>query len=256
MDLVAYYDAYWRRADDTFDHDRLALLEQHIQPGQDVLEVDCGPGVLAARMRDKGARVRATDLSAVAVERARAKGIPCQQVDIDTEALPFDNGRFDVVVSNSAIEHRFFHERSFDECVRVLKPGGQFIVCLPNIAHLICRWWILTGRFPYVANSPTDAMHLRFFTVHEAMALCRARGLEVISVQGSASLWAEGFYPAFWRKHRLRKLFTWLARIWPSLFGRDFVITAIKHSAGWAREASSPRSILPPRRRRRPEARR
>lgn len=228
MNLVAYYDAYWSQVDDTFDHERLALLAKHIRPGQKVLEVDCGPGVLAAKMRDLGAEVMATDLSAVAVARTRAKGIPCIQVDIDSEPLPFEDGQFDVVVSNSAIEHRFFHEKAFDECIRVLKPGGRFVVCLPNIAHLICRWWILTGRFKYVPNAPTDAMHLRFFTVREAIELCRARGVQVISVEGSASLWAHEFYPPLWRKRRLRKLITWLARVWPSMFGRDFVLVGVK----------------------------
>jgi methionine biosynthesis protein MetW len=232
MDLVAFYDAYWRQADDTFDHDRLALVAKHIHPGQEVLEVDCGPGVLAAIMRDKGAEVTATDLSAVAVERARAKGLRCLQVDIDTEPLPFEDACFDAVVSNSAIEHRFFHEKAFDECTRVLKPGGQFIVCLPNVAHLICRWWLLTGRFPYVANSPTDKMHLRFFTVREAAALCRARGVDVVSVEGSASLWARDFYPSLWRRRRLKRPITWLARLWPSMFGRDFVMAGIKRSSG------------------------
>ena len=231
MDLVAYYDAYWRQADDTFDQDRLSLLAKHVQAGEQVLEVDCGPGVLAARLRDAGADVTATDLSAVAVARTQAKGIPCTQVSTDTEPLPFDDAHFDVVVSNSAIEHRFFHEKAFNECVRVLQPGGRFIVCLPNVAHLICRWWVLTGRFPYVVNSPTDQMHLRFFTVREAKALCEGRGLSVVSVEGSASLWAREFYPPLWRKHRLRRAITWLARVWPSMFGRDFVMVSVKSHA-------------------------
>jgi methionine biosynthesis protein MetW len=228
MNMVAYYDAYWSQADDTFDLERLALLSKHVTAGQDVLEVDCGPGVLAAQMRDKGAHVTATDLSSVAVARARAKGIDCRQVVIDEQPLPFADNSYDVVVSNSAIEHRFFHEKALDECVRVLKPGGTLVLCLPNIAHLICRWWVLTGRFPYVLNSPTDAMHLRFFTVREARLLCERRGLRVISVEGSASLWAKDFYPVVWRKVRLRRLITWLARVWPSLFGRDFVMVARK----------------------------
>lgn len=228
MNLVDYYDAYWSQADDTFDHDRLELLAKHIRGGEHVLEVDCGPGVLASIIRDRGADVTATDISSVAAERARAKGIPCTQVDIDAEALPFEDSAFDLVISNSAIEHRFFHERALDECVRVLAPGGRFVLCLPNIAHIICRWWVLTGRFPYVLNSPTDAMHIRFFTVREAMSLCRARGLVVTSVEGSASLWAQDFYPKLWRKHRLRPLITWLARVWPAMFGRDFVIVAVK----------------------------
>ena len=240
--MVAFYDAYWRKADDTFDEERLLLLAKHVLPGQQVLEVDCGPGVLAAMMRDRGADVVATDLSAVAVERARAKGIPATRVVIDREPLPFEDNRFDMVVSNSAIEHRFHHERALDECVRVLAPGGRLILCLPNIAHLFCRWWVLRGRFPYVENGPTDAMHLRFFTVSEATSLCRERGLDVLSVEGSASLWARSFYPGLWRKRRLRRPITWLARVWPSMFGRDFVIVARK--TGTVSRVTAPTDVV------------
>jgi methionine biosynthesis protein MetW len=228
MDLVKYYDDYWSQADDTFDHARLALIADRIRPGERVLEVDAGPGVLASQMRARGADVTTTDLSAVAVERTRQKGIPAQQVDLDTVDLPFPDGSFDTVVSNSAIEHRFFHKRSLSECARVVRPGGRFIVCLPNIAHWKCRLWVLGGRFPYVKNSPTDEMHLRFFTVAEARRLCRAQGLVPVEADGSASLWAKDFYPALFRKRGVREAYTWLARRWPSMFARDFVLVCRK----------------------------
>jgi len=245
VDLVAYYDAYWRQADDSFDHERLDLLVARIEPGERVLEVDCGPGVLAARMRDeRGAIVMGTDLSIVAVERARAKGIPAVQVDLDSEPLPFEDDSFDTVVSNSAIEHRFFFDRSLDECIRVLRPGGKFIICLPNIAHWLCRWWLLLGRFPYIVNSPTDFMHIRFFTVREAVRLLEQRGIQVIEVDGSASLWAKEFYPAIVRKRRFHRIYKWLAHVWPSLFSRDFVLVGRKlgerqEKESVAREVSS-----------------
>jgi len=228
MNLVDFYDAYWEHADDTFDLERLDLIASRVGSGEHVLEVDCGPGVLADRMRQRGAQVTGTDLSIVAVRRAQAKGIQAQQVDVDTSSLPFNDSSFDTVVSNSMMEHRFFPERTLDECVRVLRPGGKFIVCLPNTAHWICRWWILTGRFPYVRNSPTDMLHLRFFTVSEAKRLCRERGLRVQEVDGSSSLWAKEFYPAVIRWRRLRPLYTWLAHHWPSLFARDFVLVCQK----------------------------
>ena len=229
MDLVAYYDAYWRQADDSFDHERLDLLVTRVNPDEHVLEIDCGPGVLAARMRDeRGAKVTATDLSGVAVERARAKGIPAVQVDLDSEPLPFENGSFDTVVSNSAVEHRFFFDRCLDEAIRVLRPGGKLVICLPNIAHWLCRWWLLRGRFPYIANSPTDFMHIRFFTIHEAVRLLRQRGAKVTEVDGSVSLWAKEFYPAIVRKRRFRRICKWLAHKWPSLFSRDFVLVGYK----------------------------
>jgi SAM-dependent methyltransferase len=126
------------------------------------------------------------------------------------------------------IEHRFFPEKSLDECMRVLKPGGKFIVCLPNIAHWLCRWWIVTGRFPYVENSPTDMLHIRFFTVSDVKRLCKERGLQVLEVDGSASLWAKDFYPRWIRSRRLRGLYSKLAHLYPSLFARDFVVVCQK----------------------------
>lgn len=228
MNLADFYDAYWLRTDDTFDLDRLGLIASRVSAGERVLEVDCGPGVLARMMVERGAAVEATDLSRVAVERARAKGISAQQVDLDLDPLPFAASSFDTVVSNSMIEHRFFPERTLDECARVLKPGGKFVVCLPNTAHWLCRWWIINGRFPYVANSPTDRLHIRFFTVSEAEKLCRERRLTVVAVDGSASLWAKEFYPSWLRSRRLRGVNTWLAHHWPSMFARDFVLVCRK----------------------------
>ena len=71
MNLAEYYDAYWQKIGDNFDQVRLRLISERIQPGEDVLEVDCGPGVMAEMMRARGATVRGTDLSGVAVQRAR-----------------------------------------------------------------------------------------------------------------------------------------------------------------------------------------
>ncbi len=228
MNLAEYYDAYWRKMGDTFDLARLRLIAERIGPGENVLEVDCGPGVLAEMMRERGATVVGTDLSAVAVDRARAKGFEVTQVDLDTEALPFAGETFETVVSNSAIEHRFFFDRSLDECVRVLRKGGKFLLCLPNVAHWRCRLWILFGRFPYMRNSPTDLTHLRFFTIREAEELLKRRGIKVLERDGSASLWVKEFYPTLLRWPAIRDIYTWLAHKWPSLFARDFVLVGRK----------------------------
>ncbi len=228
MNLTEYYDEYWREHGDTFDTSRLIIIVERIAPGDDVLEVDCGPGVLAAMMVARGATVRGTDMSQVAVERALAKGIPCQKVDLDSEPLPFADNSAAIVVSNSAIEHRFFSEKSLAECIRVLKPGGTFIICLPNTAHWICRLWLLFGRFPYVRNSPLDQTHLRFFTVHEAKRLCKKYGAPAHTVDGYASLWVRGFYPRPFRWRPVAAVYNRLARLYPSLFARDFVLVCKK----------------------------
>jgi len=75
MDLSRFYDAYWQEKGDLFDHERLNQIADHVQPGERVLALDCGPGVMARKLADRGAQVIGVDMSAVAVARAREKGI-------------------------------------------------------------------------------------------------------------------------------------------------------------------------------------
>ncbi len=232
MDFVRFYDAYWLSKGDRVDRDRLGLLAVHVHAGERVLQVDGGPGWLAEMMQARGASVVMTDLSAVAVERARARGVEARQWEIDAGPLPFDSGAFDVVVSDSQLEHRFDPDTALDEMVRVLRPGGRLILLLPNTAHWRVRWWLLRGRFPYLPNTPTDWLHLRFFTVSDTKAQLAARGLRVEHLDGSASLWVRGLYPAWLGRGLPAKVYRRLARRWPSFFARDFIIVARRTGPG------------------------
>lgn len=229
MDFEAFYDAYWQQQGDTFDRRRQKLLLRHIRPGERVLQVDCGPGVLARRLLDLGARVVGTDLSTEALRRARARGIAVYQVNLDRQPLPFADGSFDVVLSDSQLEHRVDYVHYLDECVRVLRhPGGRLVLCVPNAAHWRVRWWLLRGRFPYVADTPTDWLHLRFFTLHELRRLLAERGVQIELADGYHSLWVRGLYPD-WLRHRWpARLYEWLTHRWPTLFARDLVIVGRK----------------------------
>ncbi|HID34156.1 MAG TPA: class I SAM-dependent methyltransferase, partial [Anaerolineae bacterium] len=125
MDLVAWYEAYWAAKDDTVDHSRLDLMLPWVQSGQRVFQLDGGPGMLAERMvKERGAEVVMTDLTHQATRRAQAKGLNASQLDIAEQDIPWPDASFDVVVSDSAIEHHFDPARSFDELARILKPGG------------------------------------------------------------------------------------------------------------------------------------
>jgi methionine biosynthesis protein MetW len=228
VDFEAFYDAYWQQQGDTFNRRRQDLLARHVRAGDRVLQVDCGPGVLAARLAEMGAAVVGTDLSGEAVRRARARGIDACQVDLDRKPLPFDDSSFDVVVTDSQIEHRVDYGRYLDECVRVLRRGGRLVMCVPNTAHWRVRWWLLRGRFPTVEHTPTDWLHLRFFTLHELRELLAGRGMVIEHVDGSASLWVPGLYPHWLRGGRPARLYEWLTHRRPTLFGRDLILLAMK----------------------------
>jgi SAM-dependent methyltransferase len=67
----------------------------------------------------------------------------------DVRALPFGSGAFDLVVSNSTLDH-FEHatdiDRSLRELARVLRPGGRLILTLDNPSNPIVA---LRNRLPF-----------------------------------------------------------------------------------------------------------
>lgn len=105
-----------------------------IVPGERVLDVGCGTGVVtravATRVAPNG-RVLGIDPSptmlSVAREIAEREGL-LGQIDFrvgDARALPVDDAAFDVVLAITALSHTTDAERAIPELLRVVRPGGQ-----------------------------------------------------------------------------------------------------------------------------------
>lgn len=233
MDLCAYYDTHWTELPEgEVDFDRLSMIVSRVEPGEKVLEAGCGPGFLAKLLHERGAEVYGTDVSRVGAERTGRRGIPTQQVDLDTTKLPFDDQSFDTVVCNSNLEHLFYLDDNIAECLRVLKVGGKFIWMEPNTGHWRYRLWLLFGRFPYIPNSPTDPYHIRHLTAYEMRRHCERNGVEVVELLGHAGLWCEGLYPKWFYKRGIGRLvhgvYPTLVRLRPSFFARYLFVRGEK----------------------------
>jgi len=105
-------------------------------------------------------------------------------------------------------------------------PTGAIV--LPNAAHWRCRWWLLRGHFPYVRGTPTDFTHLRFFTLNEIRHWLSDRDIAIQHVDGSASLWVRGLYPAWFRRPPFATLYVRLAHRFPTFFARDLIVIGRK----------------------------
>src|ERR1041385_3464103 len=97
-----------------------------------VLEIAAGTGVVTralAATLDTDTQIIATDLNQAMLDQAAATGTErageWQQTDAQT--LPFDNGRFDVVVCQFGAMFFPDRARAFAEARRVLRPGGTFV---------------------------------------------------------------------------------------------------------------------------------
>ena len=99
-----------------------------IGPGMRVLDVAAGTGNAAVVAAQRGAAVVASDLTPelLAAGRARpdAAGLDLDWVEGDAEALPFEDGAFDVVLSSIGVMFAPHHQAAADELVRVVRPGG------------------------------------------------------------------------------------------------------------------------------------
>ncbi len=102
-----------------------------LQPGEHVLDIGSGPGLLATEMAEEvGAdgRVHGIDPSDSMLEIARHSETPVDYGLGNALALPFADEQFDVAVSTQVYEYVDDIEGALAEARRVLRPGGRLLV--------------------------------------------------------------------------------------------------------------------------------
>jgi SAM-dependent methyltransferase len=99
-----------------------------IRPGDRVLDVAAGTGNAAIPAALAGARVIASDLTpellATGEALAAERGASLDWEVADAEALPYEDGAFDAVLSCVGVMFAPHHQAAADELVRVCRPGG------------------------------------------------------------------------------------------------------------------------------------
>lgn len=99
------------------------------QPGELILDLGCGDGVLTLQIMQSGARVIGLDASEAMVEAARGRGVDAfvadaQALDLADQAARF--GQFDAAFSNAALHWMLDPDAVASGVFSVVKPGGRF----------------------------------------------------------------------------------------------------------------------------------
>lgn len=117
----------------------MRVLESTRHPGESlpygtVLELGAGTGFFSLNLKQAGLveDVHVCDLSPGMVAAAKANaqrlGFTIEGQVADAEALPFRDDSFDLVVGHAVLHHIPDVEAALREVLRVLRPGGRFVI--------------------------------------------------------------------------------------------------------------------------------
>ena len=141
----------------TFGQDSLwrKNVRKHADPGMKVLEVGCGPGSFAEDITDVDLTCldpspEMLKVAKIRVDKARAKRgeDPADYVLAIAESIPLPNDVFDRVFCLFSFRDFQNKKKGLEEILRVLKPGGQLVICDAGKANwlhgLAGRIWMST----------------------------------------------------------------------------------------------------------------
>ena len=173
------------------------------RPGERILDLGCGDGVLSKRLADLGCDVVAVDASADMVHAARLLGLDARVVD--ARALPFE-GEFDAVFTNAALHWMGPPEAILRGIARALKPGGRMAGECGGHGNVEIILGALKAAFRERGLDPDRVTPWYFANVEEYEALFETLGLVPDSIvlfprptplPGSLNDWLETFAQNF-----------------------------------------------------------
>src|SRR6267154_4108807 len=179
-------------------------------PEDTVLDVACGPGLLACAFARVAQHATGVDMTPAMLEQARKtqqeqglKNVSWQAGDV--YSLPFPSAQFSIVSSRFAFHHLQDPMAALDEMKRVCKPGGRIVVA--DMAPLPEKSAALNA-----AELLRDPSHVRAMPVDELCGLFEQAGLSTPQVtsyrlEGELEDLLSRSFPNEGDADRVRKLF-------------------------------------------------
>jgi methionine biosynthesis protein MetW len=170
-----------------FESDRYDLALRHAKGGERVMDIGCGEGDLLIQLNNSYNEVWGIDISELRIDRVRKKinqmdSIHVRQEDANMK-LEFPDHYFDTIIVIAVLEHVFDPYEFIHECHRLLHPGGQLIIDVPNVAFFPNRLRLLVGLLPITSNQRGwDGGHLHYFTKSTLKKLIQDMGFEISTI--------------------------------------------------------------------------
>ena len=202
-----------------------------------VLDVGAAQGLLGRLLRRDGLTIDAVEPDPAWADDARPYYRSVVAAAIEDAPLP--DATYRVVVCADVLEHTVDPVGVLRKLQRAATPDAEFIVSLPNVAHLSARLLLLSGRFPQMERGIFDRTHLHFYTRRTALEMLAAAGLEPMRV-ASTPVPLEQVWPPDASRTLLRALMRMQGlalAVAPGLFAFQWLILARRPRTSGAGES-------------------
>jgi SAM-dependent methyltransferase len=200
--------------------------------GAKVLDFGCGSGTVVHMLREAGVDAYGVDVRWEGAEFPDLTQLPLAESGHlryyeAGEELPFEEGEFDLIISNQVIEHLEDLDAAVDAMTRVLAPGGRLYHHYPSR---------MTLREPHLGVPM--AHRLKPGSLRTAwVSLIRRLGFGIGQNDSS---------PRAWAKSRLEYMDEWTSYRWPHEVEAAFADLgpALHHEIDYCRFRGSERPVL------------
>ena len=151
------------------------LNHARVVPGGKYLDVGCGLGEMVAGMARLGMEAEGVEPSKAAVDRAKSLGLKVHLGMLHDAQFP--DSTFDSVSLYHVLEHTPNPVAILTECRRILNPGGEIVVGVPNFGSLVRS---LVGWTWSACDLPR---HMQHFCQSSIRCVAGRAGLTVEAIQ-------------------------------------------------------------------------
>ncbi len=168
-------------------HSSYYYFKRWVGKDQDVLDIGCGEGFFAEKLAEDNNRVIGVDILADPICKKSFENYLC--LDLNAGFAKGASGMagktFDRILLQDILEHVQSPMQLLLDCQRLLKPSGQVLVSVPNVANITVRLSLLFGNFNYRERGILDKTHIRFFTRKSVHAMLAETGYDIVATKTS-----------------------------------------------------------------------
>lgn len=210
-----------------------------------VLDLSAGVGCAARRIRDAyPCELLCNDVSPTCLRILAREGLRTVSFDLDDgeKPYPFEDGRFDAVISLVTIEHLIDLDHFLSETRRILEDGGYLYLSTPNYAapEYALRLFFRGKAFHDPMSGPEERYefyaHVRSFTYRTLLEFVGSFGFVpeavYLALPGGSSRYRSMYAASKWKARAFRAAMGMKHRLFPARWASEPIVCFRKTNGG------------------------